>query len=232
MTQYYQIICRLCGTAHGVRSDHPEGKSHIRVNKRSYWEDTMDFDPDRPLGTIQESQGRGKFAMIGTFEAEEDITGSFPFYRIRILRVIQEALGKGWISKEEVEDAIGGKVIIAPTPTPGPKRPIRPVTPVRPLPPPGKEIAKMSQEELEAKITELEDLMDEENKPASLKRLERALEEIDEDQISGVDDLQTAIQEYKDVERAGKTPEEYVQEKDSAFEHIIDTINDLELVEE
>lgn len=79
MTQYYQIICRLCGTAHGIRSDHPQGKPHVRMNKRSYWQDTLDFDPDKPLGVIQESLGQGTILPGGHLRSHRRSHRRLPF---------------------------------------------------------------------------------------------------------------------------------------------------------
>lgn len=169
---------------------------------------------------------------MGTFEATDDPTGAFPFYKARILQVIQESMGKGWITKDEVLDAAMGKTIS----TPEKIKPIKPpkvkpgaVQPVLPPPPP--EEVKMTDEDLQTKITELEDIMDESSKTGSIKKLERALDAIDEDQVSGLGELRDAIQEYKDIEKTDKTLQEYAQEKDDAFETIINAINDLELVE-
>lgn len=102
---------------------------------------------------------------------------------------------------------------------------------VPPVPPaPGPEAKLRS--EMEDRLAQLSDLLDEEKKAASLKRLEKALEGLDEDLIEGLETVRDAIKEYRGVEKAGMTPQEYQDEKASAFEAIGEAVNDLTLVED
>ena len=78
----------------------------------------------------------------------------------------------------------------------------------------------------------LPDLMNEEAKASSIKKLERTLDALDEDIINGIDDVRDSIEAYREIEREGLSAEEYADEKSSAFEDIISSIEGLELPNE
>ena len=86
-------------------------------------------------------------------------------------------------------------------------------------------------------IESISNAIDEENKTASLKRIERVLEAIDTtildyEIITGLDDLREAIEEYRAITRAGLAPEEYQEEKGSAFEAIQEVVGELDIDED
>lgn len=108
MKEYRQALCPVCGTAHGIEvTDRVPGKPYIVLERRNYWERVKDFDPDKPFGVIQETIGRGSFKVLGYFSPEEDQNGFFPLVKARLLSAVREWLDKGWISREELEAAIG-----------------------------------------------------------------------------------------------------------------------------
>ena len=55
---------------------------------------------------------------------------------------------------------------------------------------------------------------------------------LNEDMLEGFEDIESAIEEYEGIERSGMTPEEYNDEKASAFEAIMEAVDELELTEE
>ena len=80
-------------------------------------------------------------------------------------------------------------------------------------------------------------MMDETRKAQSIKRIQTDLDRIstdllDAELLSGLEDLENAIEEYRGIEREGLTPEEYQDEKQSAFETIQEVIDEVELDEE
>ncbi len=90
-------------------------------------------------------------------------------------------------------------------------------------------------ETLESKVEALKHILNEGNKAASIKMLEKAManlgmEEIDK--VEGLEDVEQAIQDYRDIEKEGMSPEEYQEEKTSAFEVINDSLDALEIIEE
>jgi len=86
--------------------------------------------------------------------------------------------------------------------------------------------------DVEALKENLTNLMDEESKSTSIRKLSKALEKINTDKVEGVDEIKEAIEEYENITREGMTSEEYNDEKSSAFEAIGDAIDELALVEE
>ncbi len=108
MSEYRQVFCPVCGTAHGQEvTETVEGKPWMVLSRRNYWERTKEFDPDKPFGVIQETAGRGSFNLIGYFQPEEDIDGSFPLVKARLLQATKEWMDKGWITREEVNQVLG-----------------------------------------------------------------------------------------------------------------------------
>ncbi|MDO8634907.1 MAG: hypothetical protein Q7R34_01495 [Dehalococcoidia bacterium] len=90
-------------------------------------------------------------------------------------------------------------------------------------------------ESITKQIEALKNILNEENKAASIKKLEKALacldiEEIDK--VEGLEDVEQAIQDYRDIEKEGMSPEEYQEEKTTAFEVINDSLDALEIIEE
>lgn len=114
---------------------------------------------------------------------------------------------------------------IMPSPiAPTPPKPVAPIKPVPPKPT-AKKKAKPVNEEL---IDRLLDLMNEDDKSKSIKALEKALAGLDYDQWTGLEEIEEAIAEYKEITRAGISPEEYTEAKETAFDFINETIEGIE----
>lgn len=75
----------------------------------------------------------------------------------------------------------------------------------------------------QALIDRLPDLLDEDKKAASLKRLERALAAMDEDLVDEIDAVTSAIEEYREAER---------DDKASAWADVVSAVEDLALIDE
>ncbi len=84
----------------------------------------------------------------------------------------------------------------------------------------------------ESIISQLQNTLNEDNKSASLKKFKSLFNQLDQDTVEGYDDVESAIEEYEGIERSGMTPEEYADEKSSAFEAIQEAVDGLELIEE
>lgn len=107
MSEYRQAFCPVCGVAHGMEvTDTPEGKPYIALKKRNYWERTREFDPAKPFGVIQETQGRGSFRLVGYFNPSEDQDGFYPLVKDALLNAVKNWMDKGWLSRQELEAKI------------------------------------------------------------------------------------------------------------------------------
>jgi len=107
MAEYRQAICPVCGRSAGTEViETVPGKPYIKLAKRSYWERIKEFDPDKPFGVIQETVGRGSFRLIGYFNPEEDKDGYYPLIKLSLLNAIKAWLDKGWLTREELNEAI------------------------------------------------------------------------------------------------------------------------------
>lgn len=85
--EYRQALCPVCGVGHSLH----------------YWENIQVWDPNKPLGTIQESRGKGSFQLLGYFGPEDDF---FPLLRCRFLASVKEWVDKGWVTREAVSEAM------------------------------------------------------------------------------------------------------------------------------
>jgi hypothetical protein len=81
-------------------------------------------------------------------------------------------------------------------------------------------------------IEQARQILDEGNKKKSISQLETLLGQLPDDLVSNKIDVQSAIEDYEGVERAGSTPEEYADEKQAAFESIQEALDELELDED
>jgi hypothetical protein len=81
-------------------------------------------------------------------------------------------------------------------------------------------------------VASLQGMLDENKKSASLNKVERFLGKLDSTVVDGVDDVQSAIDEYRDLEREGMTPDEFTEEKQSLFDSVQEAIDELDVVEE
>ena len=99
------------------------------------------------------------------------------------------------------------------------------------------QIQRTYREQAHQVIESVQEATDETRKADSIRRIERILaristEILDREIITGLDDLQDAIEEYKGIERAGLTPEEYQEEKEAAFEAIAEAVDGLDIDED
>ena len=90
---------------------------------------------------------------------------------------------------------------------------------------------------IQGTIDSIHEAIDEANKAASVKRIERVLGAIDPKileagVITDLEDLRTAIDDYRGITRAGLTPEEYQDEKGDAFEAIQEAVEGLDIDED
>ena len=90
---------------------------------------------------------------------------------------------------------------------------------------------------IQGTIDSIHEAIDEADKTASVKRIERVLGVIDPkileaEVITDLEDLRSAIADYRGITRAGLTPEEYQDEKETAFDAITEAVNGLDIDED
>ena len=151
-------------------------------------------------------------------EAREDATAieaKSKAIEYRHLETVLTAVDEGLLDRdipraiEHLEKLVTGYV------APIPKAVIPPKpTPIQP---------PESKPDIDELRSELSELMDEDKKAASIKKLEKALAGLDYDKYTGLDDIESAVEEYREAER---------EDKESAFEEIVSAIDSIELVEE
>ena len=98
--------------------------------------------------------------------------------------------------------------------------------------------AKPSAEATRPAVTEdalvgLADILDETKKSISLTKLERQISTlgVNSANTEGLDDLSIAITDYKNLRRAGMTPEDFASEKEASWEAIVEAVDNLAPVE-
>lgn len=96
-----------------------------------------------------------------------------------------------------------------------------------------KEMAEVPPETkvLEEELASIQGILDEGRKRETLTLLEKRLANLDRSKFEGLEEVDSAITDYRDIQRAGMTPEDYTSEKESAFEAIQEALEDLELSE-
>ena len=106
MAEWREALCPMCGTSHGMVNITIRGKPWIKVGQENYWEKTKDFDPEKSFGVIKASEGRGTMRLVRYYGINEDKEGYFNFMKARLLNIMKEWLAKGWITKEEIKEAM------------------------------------------------------------------------------------------------------------------------------
>lgn len=120
----------------------------------------------------------------------------------------------------------GGAMPSPIAPTPQPVVSPKPAAPKQPKPPAKKKVKPMAAST--QLIDRLLSLMNEDDKAKSIKALEKALLGLDYDQWTGLDEIEEAINEYKEITRAGISPEEYTEAKQTAFDFLKEAIEGIE----
>lgn len=110
------------------------------------------------------------------------------------------------------------------------------VPPVEPLPPPPKppELPPAPKVDLDS-LRQFVDGLDTDSPGRSVNKLENQLNRMDlsEDMITGYDDVMTAIEEFRSMDRSDYgDAEEYRDARQESFEEILDMVRDFEAVEE
>jgi len=107
MTEWREPFCPMCGRTMGKRNIYLEpGKPWTKTGEENRWEATKDFTGDKPFGVVKGSEGRGSMKLLRYYDVDEDTEGYFPLMKARLLAVVSEWLAKGWITKEEVQEAM------------------------------------------------------------------------------------------------------------------------------
>lgn len=103
MGEWKEPFCPMCGrTAGKTNILQAPGKPWTKIGERNVWEETKAFTGDKPFGVVKSSMGRGTMKFERYYDIDEDDEGYFPFMKSRLLKVIEEWLAKGWITREEV----------------------------------------------------------------------------------------------------------------------------------
>lgn len=76
----------------------------------------------------------------------------------------------------------------------------------------------------------LSDFIDDEKKSQSIKKIEKVMAGLDYDKYEGLEDIESAIEDYRSLERSGMSPKEYNDEKATLFEEITSAIESVEAV--
>lgn len=104
--EWREAFCPVCGTNHGQMNHTIPGKPWEVVSRESFWDRTELYNKDKPFGVVKSSEGRGTMKMVRYYDITEDQEGYFPQIKHRLLAALGEWVSKGWISREEVEEAI------------------------------------------------------------------------------------------------------------------------------
>ncbi len=107
-TEWREAFCPLCGRTMGMKTHYRvPGKPYMGIASReNRWEATQEFTGDKPFGVVKSSMGRGSLKLDRYYGVDEDVEGYFPLMKARLLAVIGEWVEKGWITQEEVAEAL------------------------------------------------------------------------------------------------------------------------------
>lgn len=102
--EWRESFCWQCGRTMGMKNEYQDPKKPwTKIGEKNRWAETADFTGDKPFGVIKSSTGRGTMAFIRYYGIEEDAEGYFPFMKARLLKVIEECLEKGWLTRKDLD---------------------------------------------------------------------------------------------------------------------------------
>lgn len=108
--EWREAFCVLCGRTMGMKNVYGEygdpKKPWTKTGEENRWESTKEFTGDKPFGVVKSSVGKGSLKMERYYDIDEDTEGYFPLMKNRLLAVIGEWLEKGWVTREELEEAM------------------------------------------------------------------------------------------------------------------------------
>ena len=107
-SEWREAFCPTCGRTMGMKTIlRTPGKPYMGIARReNRWEATKEFTGDKPFGVVKSSEGRGSLKFERYYGIDEDQEGYFPLIKARLLAVMGEWLEKGWITREEVDQAL------------------------------------------------------------------------------------------------------------------------------
>ena len=106
--EWREAFCPLCGRTMGKKNIYMDPrKPWTKTGEENRWEATQEFTGDKPFGVVKSSEGRGTMKLERYYDINEDSEGYYPLMKARLLAVNKEWLEKGWITREELEAAIG-----------------------------------------------------------------------------------------------------------------------------
>ncbi len=211
-SEYRQVVCPLCGRSASTKPI---------VKGQGFWDRLADFDPAKAFGVIQRAAGRGTLDVIGHFgpEGEPEIHAAI---QGRIVAMLVEWLNKGWISPEDLLPVSSwgpGK----PPKKPAPVAPVKAPTPTEAKKPPVGEEAPSKAKELYKKW-----------KKAARPNAPRARTDLDNISYEyDVTDSQAIHDEYQALKRSDyEDAEEYAEERADAWKEFVDSLENIEKIEE
>lgn len=105
--EWREAFCVLCGRTMGMKNNYLDPRRPwTKTGVENRWEATADFTGDKPFGVVKHSEGRGSMAAVRYYDIDEDDEGYFVFMKARLLNVIREWMVKGWLTREEIEEAM------------------------------------------------------------------------------------------------------------------------------
>lgn len=96
------VFCPLCGRTYRDRSVHKV--AGVTVESVPYF-DSIEWDPEKPLGVTQRIGGRAQIETVGYFQPA-DRPELFAPLKARLLTVLGQWVKRGWLTREEIRSVI------------------------------------------------------------------------------------------------------------------------------
>lgn len=105
--EWREPFCPTCGRNMGMKNIYVDPrKPWTKTGEENLWEKRANFNEEEHFGVVKSSEGRGTMEFVRYYELEEDHEGFFPFIKTRLLAVIKIWVAKGWLTREEIQEAM------------------------------------------------------------------------------------------------------------------------------
>lgn len=105
--EWKEPFCPMCRRNMGKKNIYlAPGKPWTKTGEENLWEKATEFTGETHFGVVKSSEGRGTMKFVRYYELDEDSEGYFPFMKAQLVSVIEGWLAKGWLTREEVKEAM------------------------------------------------------------------------------------------------------------------------------
>ena len=106
--EWKEPFCPMCRRNMGKKNIYIDPKKPwTKTGEEDLWAKALAYSGEIHFGVVKSSEGRGTLQFVRYYDIDEDSEGYLSSMKSQLLAVLVEWLDKGWITREELETALG-----------------------------------------------------------------------------------------------------------------------------